>query len=219
MHFPTAPALFMQLHLVRHGQTHWNAIRRIQGQLDSELDDTGRAQAAALAPRLATLGIGAVYCSTSLRTRQTAELALDPPIEPIVYRDELREICLGAWEGRLWDDVTGEFPEQVEHLRAVTPGFDVEGAESYVELQQRGVAAIERIISENAAEIVLVVSHGALLKTILAHYAGHPLTMLRKLPSLGNCAHASLQADGAERRVLMIESEPFNESIWSRRIA
>lgn len=209
----------MQLHLVRHGQTRWNAEGRIQGQLDSTLDELGREQAASLAPKIAELGLEAVYCSTSKRTRETAALALDPPFPDIVYRDELREICLGAWQGRMWDDVQHEAPDQVEHLRAVSPGFAVEGAESYVDIQQRGVRAIERIIAEAAAEVVLVVSHGALLKTILAHYTSQPLQTLRYLPSLPNCAHSVLQATGDRREVLSIASEPLANTPWVRSAA
>lgn len=206
----------MQLHLIRHGQTRWNAERRIQGQLDAELDATGRAQAAALAPTLVELGIGAVYCSTSGRARETAALALAPATPDIVYRDELREILLGVWQGRLWDDVEREDPAMVERLRDADPAFDVEGAEGYPALQRRGVAAIERIVAEAAADVVLVVSHGALLKSVLAHYAGHPLTTLRQLPSLPNCAHSVLEADGDERRVTRVAGEPVSDTPWAR---
>ena len=97
----------------------------------------------------------------------------------------------------------------LEALRAVRPDFALEGAESYAELQARGIAAIERIIEENAAERVLVISHGALLKSVLAHYAGHPLTALASLPSLPNCAHSVLRASGTTRTVTSVAGEPI----------
>jgi len=206
----------MQIHLVRHGQTRWNAERRIQGQLDTELDETGREQARALAPTLAALDVGAVYCSTSVRTRQTAALALAPANPDIVYRDELREIRLGAWEGRLWSEVELEDRTMTERLRDADPAFEVENAEGYPELQRRGVAAIERIIGERAADVVLVVSHGALIKSVLAHYTDEPLGTLRSLPSLPNCAHSVLEADGDGRRVTRIGGEPIEETPWGR---
>jgi len=205
----------MQLHLVRHGQTHWNAERRIQGQLDSTLDPTGREQARALGPTLAALGIGAVYCSTSERARQTLALSLGTPPDEVVYRDELREIRLGVWDGRLWEDVRRDSPEMVERLRKASAGFDVEGAESYVDLQRRGVAAIERIIAEEAAEVVLVVSHGALIKTVLAHYAAQPLATIRTLPSLPNCARSVLHAKSERRELSSIADVPFATSPWA----
>ena len=204
----------MQLHLVRHGQTRWNAERRIQGQLDSALDETGRAQARALRPGLAALGIGAIYCSSSGRTRETLELALPSPPAPPRFRDELREIRLGVWQGRLWDEVRRESPGQVESLRAARADFAVEGAESYVELQRRGVEAIERIVAEAAATVVLVVSHGALIKTVLAHYAGHPLATLSELPPLPNCSRSTIETDGARRRVTLVAGENPATGAW-----
>ena len=207
----------MQLHLVRHGQTHWNAERRIQGQLDSLLDDTGREQARALAPALDALGVGAVYCSTSARARETLALALSAAPDDVVYRDELREIRLGVWQGRLWDDVLRESPDMVESLRTARPDFAVDGAESYAELRARGVAAIERIVAEAAAETVLVVSHGALLKSVLAHYAGHALERQHALPSLPNCAHSVVHADGERRHVATVAGASPRGTPWESR--
>ena len=206
----------MELHLVRHGQTAWNAERRIQGQLDSELDALGREQARALRPVLGALDIGAVYCSTSGRTRQTLALAVDALPEHVDYRDELREIRLGIWQGRLWSEVERENPAMVEALREVSETFDVDGAESYAELQRRGVAAIERIVDERAAESVLVVSHGALLKSVLAHYTGHALSELRALPSLPNCAHSVLHASGEHREVISVAGRAVRGGDWDR---
>ena len=64
----------MKLHLIRHGQTNWNAEKRVQGQSESELDAIGPQQAEGRRPTIESLGIGAVYSSTSLRTRQTTDI-------------------------------------------------------------------------------------------------------------------------------------------------
>ena len=61
-----------RLVLLRHGQTAWNAARRVQGQLDAELDDTGHRQAAAVASVLAALAPAALWSSDSVRARETA---------------------------------------------------------------------------------------------------------------------------------------------------
>ena len=204
----------MQIHLVRHGQTRWNAERRVQGQLDTELDATGRAQASALAPALAALGAGAFYSSTSRRARETAALALAPATPEIVCRDELREIRLGAWQGRLWDEIAREAPDMIERFRDADPHFDVEGAEGYPELQRRGVAAIERIVAEHAADVVLVFSHGALIKSVLAHYAALPLHALRDLPSLPNCARSTIEIDGDARHVVTVSDVSPADAGW-----
>ena len=62
----------MELHLIRHGQTDWNEERRVQGQSDSQLTQLGINQAIALGERISAIKFDKVFCSSSLRTRQTA---------------------------------------------------------------------------------------------------------------------------------------------------
>lgn len=209
----------MRIHIIRHGQTSWNAQRRIQGQLDSELDDTGRQQATDRGAYFKDMPLAAVYSSSSVRTRQTTALILGERQDSVSYRDELREVRLGVWQGELWADIEKAYPDMVELHRIASPSFDVEGAETSQEVQKRGVAAIEAIINEHAGlpaeSDILVVSHGAIMKTILAHYAEVDLNVLHELPTLGNCAHCIIQVDGEKRCVTQIESIAFPETPWA----
>lgn len=101
------------LYLMRHGQTDWNRDRRVQGQMESELTELGRAHAARQGEILAGLalpeGIRA-FCSPQRRTRQTAEIALGGAgLEP-VFDARLKEVHMGGWEGRMWADLLAENP-------------------------------------------------------------------------------------------------------------
>ena len=186
----------MRLHLIRHGQTHWNAIRRVQGHSESELNENGQQQALSLSSTLDSLPLGAVYCSSSRRTRQTAELLFARRPLPIVYLDSLREIYLGPWEGRLYDEIQQEDAEQFHNFWHAPHQFRVEGAESYHELQQRGVAAIKDICAANDHGEIAVVSHGALIKSVLTHFERKPLERLWDPPLMHNCSHSILELDG-----------------------
>ena len=85
--------------LLRHGRTDWNAARRIQGQADSQLDELGHAQAAAVAPVLAALSPSVLWSSDSDRARDTASyLAAACGLTP-TYDARLREYSLGPREG------------------------------------------------------------------------------------------------------------------------
>ncbi|MCM2561325.1 histidine phosphatase family protein [Lutimaribacter sp. EGI FJ00015] len=102
------------LYLLRHGQTDWNRDRRIQGQLESDLTEAGRAHAARQGQILAELDLPAeveAWCSPQRRTRQTAEIAL--PCAGLVPRfdDRLKEVFLGDWEGRYYADLAENDPE------------------------------------------------------------------------------------------------------------
>ena len=209
----------MQLHIVRHGQTDWNAERRIQGQLDSQLDEVGQQQAIDRGSDFANMALNTVYSSSSLRTRQTTELLLGDRHDLVTFRDDLREVRLGVWQGFYWSDIEREHPEMVEAHNNASPDFNVEGAEKSSEVQERGVAAIESIIAAHnqAAESdnILIVSHGAIMKTILAHYLDVPLSDMITLPSLPNCAHCILEVIDDQRQVRIISSTPLEQTPWS----
>lgn len=208
----------MRLHIVRHGQTHWNAERRIQGQLDSQLDETGIKQAIERSADFDAQQFCAVYSSSSLRTRQTTHHLLAGKTNNVVYMDELREVCLGIWEGQLWQDIEQQFPNLVEAHDNASESFEVEGAEKRRETQARGVAAIESIVRQHANDDkdsdILIVSHGAIMKTILGHYAGVPLPQLRGLPSLPNCAHCILEIDADNRQIIQIAGQAYDQTAW-----
>ena len=150
------------LYLMRHGQTDWNRDRRIQGQLESQLTDTGRGHAARQGEILATLdlpdGITA-HISPQRRTRQTAEIAVGPLELPTVFDDRLKEVTLGAWEGGYYADLLAENPD----LRALDI-FDLclsSPGETKADLEHR-IGAFLRDLTGPA----IVVSHGIAL-TIL----------------------------------------------------
>ncbi len=191
----------MHIHLFRHGQTDWNAERRIQGQSESRLTDLGVQQAQALGQRIQQLRFDQVFCSSSLRTRQTAAHAFAQAPHPITYLDTLREIDLGPWEGRLYAEIEVEQPDSYRHFWEQPHLFDVAGAETFAQLQQRAIDAVALIKSELNAGHVAIVSHGALIKALLCHFENKPLSELWAPPSMHNCAHSIIQLhdDGTAR--------------------
>jgi len=206
----------LTLHLIRHGETNWNRERRAQGQSESELNARGREQAAALQQKVRDLNLSAIYVSSAVRTRQTAEIAtalVDLPAPS--FRDDLREIDLGPWETRLWDDIEQDDPDEAHLFRYHPDQFSLRGAETFLQLQQRGVSALEGIMQQERQGEVLVVSHGALLKASLLHYVGVDLAYQWAHPELYNCAHSELQADSdGQRRVIHVAGTPVAEIDW-----
>lgn len=178
------------LHLVRHGQSLWNAEIRIQGTSDPALSELGVQQAKDVGQRLPSFD--RVYSSDLLRTRQTTEYLLGGPVDHVDFRPTLREIHLGPWEGMLLTDATEQYPEQTDQFRNTPETFQLEGAENFHELQARAVKAISDIVEEcNGEDIqVLVVSHGAFLKSLLIDYDGRSLNDMWQHPHIDNCGHS-----------------------------
>ncbi len=200
----------MLIHLIRHGETDWNAIRRIQGQQESRLTERGRNQARELARHLQTHDISRVYCSTSHRTRQTADLLFHHATVEISYHDQLREINLGPWEGSLYDDLAHEDSEQFHNFWHEPQRFSLDGAENFRQLQDRGMAALREVCCLPGHDQVAIVSHGAILKSILCHVENRPLDRLWDPPKLHNCAHSIVDVDTAGNgRIVLYAGEDY----------
>jgi broad specificity phosphatase PhoE len=147
--------------LVRHGETDWNFERRVQGQADRPLNDTGRAQASALADELESEPIDVVYSSDLVRAHETARTVAERKGLPVIALPELREKHFGSWEGLTEEDVLARFPE----ARRGHWG----DAETNEEVTSRVLAALQRIAETHPHGRVLVVSHGGPLRAVLRH--------------------------------------------------
>ncbi len=159
--------------LIRHGQTDWNAQRRLQGSTDIPLNDVGRDQARDAVEALAGYGWDAIVSSPLSRAAETADLIAAGLGLTVARRvPDLTERSFGPAEG-LQDG-----PE-LDALR--TPG-GFRGAEDEDEAAGRGLAALEALAEEFRGGRVLVVTHGSLLRVSLSRAVG------RTLPSVDNAA-------------------------------
>ncbi|MEE6288351.1 histidine phosphatase family protein [Georgenia sp. MJ173] len=176
--------------LWRHGQTDWNATMRLQGQSDIELNETGVAQAAAAAPRIAELGPTRIVSSDLQRAFRTAE-ALGEVTGVAVETDvRLRERSFGLWEGMTQPEIKAGWPEA---FRAWRQGEEPEGidADRRVEVGRRVAASILESAGEMDDDGVLVaVAHGAAITLGLTHLLDLDSEAWFGLGGLDNCAWA-----------------------------
>ncbi len=133
--------------LARHGETDWNRARRWQGHADRPLTDRGRAQATALAERLADIELDAVYSSDLRRARETAEAVARAQGLDVVELPELREVDVGSWEGLTRDEAEVRFPDGFRRWRAGGTGWN--DGETYAAMSTRVLAAADRIANEH----------------------------------------------------------------------
>lgn len=195
----------MRVHLIRHGQTNWNKEKRVQGHSESTLTHEGKQQAAALAPALTRYNIAKVYCSPSVRTRETAAILFADKKPEIEYCDGLREIFLGPWEGLLQSEIRATYPENFAYFWDAPELFKQEGAELFAAVQQRGLMLLKQILSAHATEDVAIVSHGVLIKSILCALAGRPIAQLWEPPVMHNCAHSIVLCESPEATPRIIQ--------------
>jgi len=165
-----------RLYLVRHGQTDLNAAHRLQGQSDFPLNETGQAQATALADVLAPrIEKNPVVVTSPL---QRAAMTADPLASALgvtAHRDaRLMERSYGIWEGLLPDERRDAYPEESAVWEAGGDP-DVEGYEDNAPVAARMVQAAEEWCDGAGDSDVVLVSHGSALRLFVSAVFEVPL--------------------------------------------
>jgi probable phosphoglycerate mutase len=164
--------LTTRLYLVRHGATTLSAEDRFAGSTDVELSDEGRAQARALAARLADDQMAAAYCSPLRRTVETALIVARPAGLTPQPRDGLREIDHGRWEGLTRAEVEARYAEEYAAWEEDAFTYAPVGGESGLNVLARALPIIRDIVVAHPDQNVLVVSHKATIRLIISSLLG-----------------------------------------------
>ena len=159
-----------RLLIVRHAESALNEQNRIQGHLDSKLTPRGARQAAALARRLAPLKIKRVYSSDLGRALSTTRTVIRALKLPIVAEPGLREISLGKWEGLTPDEVNRRFRNGYDAWRKSPSRKVIPGGETIRQFHRRIRGTFDRIVRAERSGLVLVMTHGGVISSILSHW-------------------------------------------------
>lgn len=191
--------------LVRHGATTLSNEDRFAGATDVPLGDDGRMQVERLSARLAAAPLTAAYCSPMRRTVETAQIIASRHGLPLQFVDALREIDHGRWEGRRRADVQAEFPEEYgawEHDPFTCAPL---GGESGLHVLARALPAMEQIVRRHPGESVLIVSHKATNRLLIASLLGIDLRGYRdRIEQLPACLNLlEFNEEGKARLVLL----------------
>lgn len=205
--FPSTVESPTTLYLVRHGETEYNRQGIIQGGgVDSELNAAGRAQARALAKRLQSVSIDALYASTMRRAKQTAEILVRPhqPMSRTYLRD-LSEMDWGIFEG---EPPSEERDVSMEALKSAwregAHDRTVEEGESIRDVQKRVRHAIRHILAREAGRTTLVVTHGRYLRVLLATFLpDYGLEHMQAFDHSNTCVNRVVYENGWARTDLL----------------
>jgi broad specificity phosphatase PhoE len=150
----------MRFYFIRHGETDYNRQRRLQGNLDISLNDTGRKQAIQAVDDILNLGIDCIISSPQIRALETAEIISEKIGNvPIEIDENLRERSFGILEGMSFDEILAKHPKFMDII--VNPeGIVVPDSESIKDVENRVVTFIDQIKGHVEEKKILVVSHG-----------------------------------------------------------
>lgn len=197
-----APAPSLTFYFVRHGETDCNCNGILQGRsVDSTLNDTGRRQADALARRLRSESIDAVYASTLQRAQQTADVLAEPhPSSRRIDLDDLAEMNWGVLEGKPPSDERDAAIQSVEdQWRRGNYDHAVDGGESIIDVEIRAHRAVRKILkNEEPGRTILVVSHGRFLRVLFASVLdGYHLGQMNEFGHDNACVNRVVYRDGS----------------------
>ena len=162
----------MDIYLIRHGQSTGNGRNCFMGWSDHPLTDLGRAQAEAVAARLAPLGPMPVRCSDLPRARETAEIIAARWTGEVLPDSRWREICCGDFEDRPWEAFSRN-PELQAQFETDPFHTIMPGGESAAMMSERVMAAFTELLAQSE-ERVAVVTHDGPIRAVLRHCLGIP---------------------------------------------
>ena len=187
-----------RLVLLRHGQTEFNADSRMQGQLDTELSELGRAQAVAAADVLATRRPLLIVSSDLRRAYDTAAtLGARTGVEVDVDK-RLRETHLGDWQGLTHTQVDAAAPGARLAWRE-DARWAPHGGESRVDVAERGLPVVSELVGaqpewgvDGCDRPIVLVAHGGLIAALTAALLGIPVDNWPILGGMGNASWVQL---------------------------
>lgn len=167
-----------RVHLLRHGQVEGFEAKRYNGQGDIPLTDLGRQQSAAFAGRFQHLKLNAIYSSDLHRCRVAADqIALLQAVEPD-YREGLRELHIGDWEGQTWEELQRDYPELWQARLNDIVNVPPPTGETVLQMADRVRPLIKQIISAHCGGEIVIVAHGGVNRVVLLDAIGAPLERL-----------------------------------------
>lgn len=159
------------LFIVRHGETEYNRLNRLQGRgVDKSLNETGTRQARALQSHFAGHAIDTVYTSSLVRSVETARIVCEDRSIPMHSYSELDEMNFGEIEGQPYESVRERLEEIHKHWQEGGTHRSLQGGESPEEVLQRAAGRIRAILESDPGDTLLFVLHGRLMRILISHW-------------------------------------------------
>lgn len=192
---------------IRHGETDWNRIKRIQGHIDIPLAETGVAQARRLAQRVLRevrdgARLDAIYSSDLQRAQQTAAPAAEALGLTLRLDAGLRERAYGVFQGHDSAEIAARFPDEYAVWQTRDPGFAPPGGESSRMFYHRILHAVDTIVAAHPGGRIACVTHGGVLDCIYRRAHGLPLDAPRSYALLNTSVNRVEFADDGCLQVL-----------------
>lgn len=195
----------MKIYMIRHGETHWNIGKRLQGQSDIALNEFGRELAIKTGEGLRDITFDVVYSSPLSRAYETAQLVLEDSGIDIIKEPKIQEISFGVFEGLCCMGDNSNVPDPKFHYFFSKPEAYVapEGGEPIREFCQRIGGFLEGMFSDPQLQdkTILLVSHGGAIRAMLSYLKNLPLAQFWEGGVQKNCAVSIVNYNGGKAEI------------------
>ena len=190
------------VYLIRHGQSESNLAKVFAGQMNVNLSELGHAQAERTSEYLSKIPVDVIWSSDLNRAYQTAQHTAEKKGLEIHTSPKLREIFAGEWEGKstaeMKNDPESGFQTWLYNIGAVqTPG-----GESVIEVQERFVPEVERILRENEGKTIFIFCHATPIRLLRAAWEGVSAEEIKDIPRVANSSVTQGEFDGEKFRIV-----------------
>ncbi len=196
----------MKLYVVRHGETDWNIVKRLQGRSDTHLNEKGRELAKIVGEALRDIPFTRCYSSPLSRAMETAKLVLGEHNVSIIPEERIAEISFGIYEGMVSDKKNYEIPdpEFMYFFSAPEKYHHPKGGESLESLCARTTEFLRELVEnpELEEETILIVTHGAALCGFLSSIQMEDLSQFWSGGVYKNCSVSILEAHHGKVKIL-----------------
>ena len=197
------------IYLVRHGEIDKESDKRTYiGQIDLDLNRQGIKQAKNLGDKLKDIRFERIYSSSLKRAIKTAKIICAHHNVELEKIDEFREIKLGEWEGKSFDDIKKYYPNEFKERGENIIHYCVPGGENFYQCNQRAMKKFHRILSKVDGNI-LIVAHAGVNRLILCNVLGISLDKIFQIPQDYGCFNTIIDNRG-KLKVKNINKNPQN---------
>lgn len=187
------------IYIARHGDIGLGRDKRYIGQTDRPLSALGKQQATLLKAIFSQVPLDNIYCSDLGRARLTADIIASPhPIVPIA-RGELRELNMGAWEGRTFSEIRAKYPKEFKERGEDIANYRPPRGENFADCSKRVIPVFESL-TKSEESTILIVGHAGVNRVILCRVLGIPLDNLFRLEQSYGCVNLICK-EGSEYRL------------------
>jgi alpha-ribazole phosphatase len=193
-----------RIYLVRHGQVEGFEKKRYNGQADVRLTPLGFQQFEALGDKLRDKPVAAVYSSDLSRCLEGARLLASPHgLQPVAL-PALRELHIGHWQGRTWEEIRRSHPAEWQGRLADIVNFRVRGGENLLDVLNRVRPVVRKLLDRHPGREIIVVGHGGVNRILLLDLLGAPLSSMFRLEQDFGCLNVIDYSPGGNGTIRLL---------------